>query len=310
MFVILLVVVSSEAAVRMLVAFNIVDYPQPNLQKAIHKYSDNKDLIYDLKPFFEVTHHGIPIRTNRWGMRDKEYQLQKPEGTSRIVIIGDSVAFGLKVHHEHIYSELIEDRLNTELEGDFEVLNFAVDGYNSSQEEIILRERALRFEPDMIILAYCFNDDSYTDGLGDLARERAPWSIGSKLHSQFISLVLHRLEKFLFPFRKDQKQVIQLFSYLGDLQQEQKIPVLVLVVPYRFEDPSRYKKLDQHKFIESLSSVNHLLHFDLYNSWRQLDYSERKRLYLPKDWVHLSPAGMRAVSDALYPKIVELFQEG
>jgi len=39
------------------------------------------------------------------------------------------------------------------------VLNFGVPGYNMAQELEVLRAKALRFKPDLVILQYCINDE-------------------------------------------------------------------------------------------------------------------------------------------------------
>ena len=39
-----------------------------------------------------------------------------------------------------------------------EVLNFGVSGYNTQQEVETLREKGLRYSPDLVVLAVCVND--------------------------------------------------------------------------------------------------------------------------------------------------------
>jgi hypothetical protein len=158
---IILSLVVAELGFRLLINMRIVAYPTPDLDTAIHRYSTNKDLVYELKP--SVTSRDGVVTTNSFGMRDYEYTLRKPIGVIRICVIGDSVAFGFREQPSMLpiretFAKLLESRLNVASAQPYEVLNFSVTGYNSAQEEIVLKEKVLRFEPDVVILSYVPND--------------------------------------------------------------------------------------------------------------------------------------------------------
>ncbi len=75
---------------------------------------------------------GARFTTNRWGMRDRDYEKQKPSGVYRIGIIGGSYGMGPGVEGHQTFEQLAEDRLNQETPGSdtrYEVLNFSVGGY-------------------------------------------------------------------------------------------------------------------------------------------------------------------------------------
>jgi hypothetical protein len=75
---------------------------------------------------------GARFTTNRWCMRDREYQTKKPSGVYRIGIIGGSDGMGPGVEGHQTFEQLAEDRLNQEppgSDGRYEVLNFSVGGY-------------------------------------------------------------------------------------------------------------------------------------------------------------------------------------
>ncbi len=124
---------------------------------------------------------GYPGRANRLGYRDRDHARTKPPGTYRIVVIGDSVAAGWGVEETaDLFAPRLERLLNekrgNELRGGgggdgsedgttgyegpnrFEVLNFAVTGYNTAQQVETLASRGLAFDPDLVIVAYCLND--------------------------------------------------------------------------------------------------------------------------------------------------------
>jgi lysophospholipase L1-like esterase len=83
----------------------------------------------------------------------------------RIAALGDSITFGWRVPIEECFTERLERSLNTaQSEGDgtsvFDVLNFGVSGYSTSDEVTLFEERVVAYAPDLVILGYCFNDPS------------------------------------------------------------------------------------------------------------------------------------------------------
>jgi lysophospholipase L1-like esterase len=96
--------------------------------------------------------------SNRLGYRDRDHTLAKPPGIYRIAVLGDSIAAGYRIPRtEDAFPALLEQILRAE--GlPVEVLNFGVTGYNTEQEVETLRDRALAFAPDLVLMAYCHND--------------------------------------------------------------------------------------------------------------------------------------------------------
>jgi lysophospholipase L1-like esterase len=103
--------------------------------------------------FHGSTSTGIPLDINSMGMRDKEYPLEREENTFRIVVLGDSVTFGQAVRQEDTYPEQLEGMLDN-----VEVINAGVSGYGTNEELLFLKETAIQYKPDMIIVGYGLND--------------------------------------------------------------------------------------------------------------------------------------------------------
>jgi len=112
--------------------------------------SDDFHLIYEVKP--------NPPEVNRLGMHQDELDPAALAGRFVIAAIGDSHTFGL-VHRDETFPARLEHYLNEDEAGKFAVLNFGVGGYNMVQEFEVLRAKALRFHPDLVILQYTINDD-------------------------------------------------------------------------------------------------------------------------------------------------------
>lgn len=112
-------------------------------------------LEHDLLPSRSVIWNGMRFSTNRWGMRDQEYSLEKPPRTLRIALLGPSVTMGNGVGDGEPFESIVEARLNRELPlagfERFEILNFSIDAYCLAQQAILLNERVLEFAPDVVI---------------------------------------------------------------------------------------------------------------------------------------------------------------
>lgn len=292
--------VIAELGFRVLINLEVIDYPKPDLESVIHQYSPIKDLIYELKP--SATAEDGLITTNSFGMRDYEYTLTKPEGITRIAVIGDSVAFGYKksppaLPLEEIFPKILEAKLNAAYPKQYEVLNFAVTGYNSSQEEIVLTNKVLQFDPDIVILAYVANDDSYTDGLGDLAKQMSPYSLGSRLHSKLISYLLYQYERENARDWDNMDQIWSLFEQLDILGKNHGFDVIVLISLEK-EDFDKFDQ--QHELVKERAKSHGFTVIDLKEVWQDVDPETRDSFY--EDKTHYSPIGMQKVADLLFEK--------
>ena len=86
--------------------------------------------------------------------RDRAYAIPKPAGAFRILVLGDSVAYGARVRRREAFPE----RLEASLGGRFEVVNAAVSGYTAWNQARWLEERGAAFAPDLVLVAACLND--------------------------------------------------------------------------------------------------------------------------------------------------------
>ena len=101
------------------------------------------------------------ISINQNGFRDREYGLEKPPHTWRMLALGDSSTFGVGVDLDQTYHEVLERRLNREF-GDsgwtFEVINGGVTGFTSYQCLGMYEQFGVRYEPDVVTLYAGIND--------------------------------------------------------------------------------------------------------------------------------------------------------
>jgi len=118
-----------------------------------------------LAPGYSGWFAGVPVKINSLGLRDRrEYALPKSADTIRVLVLGDSVAFGHGSVEAHTYPFLLEQRLRAwRPDVDWQVWNAAVPGYNTSQELAHLLDVGPTFQPDVVVVAFFENDivDNY-----------------------------------------------------------------------------------------------------------------------------------------------------
>jgi hypothetical protein len=132
----------------------------PSLRETEAARESNTFLGDSIVPSVNIVFHGAPITTNRWGMRDRDYEQRKPEGTYRIALLGHSSSFGSGVADHETFEAVLEERLNAERPGSYEILNFSVPGYSLLQQLALLESRVLEFEPDAVLLVASTRDDT------------------------------------------------------------------------------------------------------------------------------------------------------
>jgi lysophospholipase L1-like esterase len=93
------------------------------------------------------------VRHNAFGFRSPEIPLEKPDGVCRVLVLGDSFTYGVGVENEETFVARIE-----ELDPRLQVINAGVNGYGTAQELLTLTEKGLEFEPDLVIVAFFWND--------------------------------------------------------------------------------------------------------------------------------------------------------
>lgn len=127
---------------------------------------------WKLRAGFRGLDFGRMATVNAHGYRGQEHEYQKPRDARRVVVLGDSIAYGAGVDDDQTFSALLEKR------PPFEVLNLAVGGYGTDQELIRLEREGLRYQPDVVILSFClfsdFTDNALSGALFD-ARQPKPY---------------------------------------------------------------------------------------------------------------------------------------
>jgi PA14 domain/GDSL-like Lipase/Acylhydrolase family len=126
--------------------------------------SRHAGIVYELRPNVRGRFMGQPVLINSQGLHDYEYSRRKEPGTFRIVGVGDSSLFGWGVPFEDSGLKVLERRLNEKSRAQkFEVINFAVPGYNTAMEAETFVQRCLEYAPDLVLLSFNTNDYDVPD---------------------------------------------------------------------------------------------------------------------------------------------------
>ena len=108
----------------------------------------------ELVPSTSTIFLGKKLSTNRWGMRDRDYEQTPPPNTYRIALLGGSLTMGSGVEDNEICEWVLEERLNRENQGGtyakYEILNFSVGGYGPIRRMMTLENKALPFQPNAV----------------------------------------------------------------------------------------------------------------------------------------------------------------
>jgi lysophospholipase L1-like esterase len=106
---------------------------------------------------------GVPVLINSVGWRDDEYPVEKTEGVPRIMMLGDSLAFGWGAAPEDVTSYRLETLLNNQAGGrKYEVLNTGIGNTNTAMQTAVFLNKYYRYKPDIVVLNYFINDAEIT----------------------------------------------------------------------------------------------------------------------------------------------------
>jgi hypothetical protein len=119
--------------------------------------------------FFESSCFSVPdIHINRFGMRDREWELEA--SGRRIALVGDSMTQGLQVAD----TQTVSRRLEALMDPPGEAMNFGVSSTGTSGQLLLYRRLVRRFRPDVVVLMF-FAKNDVTDNHPTLKRRFDPY---------------------------------------------------------------------------------------------------------------------------------------
>jgi len=266
--------------------------------------------------------------SNRLGFRDVDHEVAKPSGVYRIVVIGDSIAAGLKVDRfEDTFPAILGERLNAQ-GVKAEVISLAVSGYNTQQEVETLREKGLRYKPDLVLLSYSLSSREHIDGdiyktlleeeqhHGGVSSARTnPYLVKSALYRFFRYRVFpphrgpadpKRVEQFLADVSTD--RVAEYFGVLDELSKKNGFQVLVAVFPRFTKNFHAYPLGEQHAYAKNLAALHKFHYLDLIDAFQACRDASPEPIEV--DNFHPNVRGHRCAAEAMAGKILGEIKPG
>jgi len=97
---------------------------------------------------------GALVTHNRNGLRDQELSYENRGDRERILVLGDSVTWGIGVNDGETFCDFMESGLEST-----DVINMGVSGFGTGEEFLLLQHEGLRYKPDTVVLFFYIGND-------------------------------------------------------------------------------------------------------------------------------------------------------
>jgi lysophospholipase L1-like esterase len=254
-------------------------------------------------------------RTNSNGFRDREFKAKPTKGKKRILCLGNSVTFGWRVAEEEAYPQTLQRILPM----DYEVYNCAQTGYTAYQGKLLLGELLLHYQPDIVTIAYIWNDLlPAANGITDSEQKMPPQLILS-IQNFLAQAATYRWGRFFFlkisskPPSASESPRVPLEEYRMHIQEmldscraHQAEPILVLPPAPKPEwlgfQTERYRRFFHEPYRQYAAAVKELAfaaQIPLVNADSALGNKLAIWENLPEDFIHPSAQAHQAVASLL-----------
>jgi len=121
-------------------------------------------LIPNIEGYSKTDEYVMHMKINSRGLRDREFEFNKPKKTFRIGVFGDSFTFGEGVQNDEAYPKILEYRLNndegiTSLGVNIQVLNFGIGKTGTSHQLAWYQKEGKKYELDMVLVGFLSGND-------------------------------------------------------------------------------------------------------------------------------------------------------
>lgn len=131
----------------------------PSQLTSIHKYDPLLGWVTkpNLKGTFKGEHKRVKFKTNSVGNRGPEYSYGISDNF-RILVLGDEYVEAKRVSNSEIFTAKLETSLRVDVNVELEVINTGTKGYSTDQELLYFKRRGYKYNPDLTILFFCYDD--------------------------------------------------------------------------------------------------------------------------------------------------------
>lgn len=139
--------------------------------------------------------HRKYVKINKLGYRGYIPPFEKPDGTFRIVALGDSLTFGNGIEKEQdrfpdLMAKMISGRLGIKVEA----VNLGLQACNTIEERKAFQDIGIKFQPDAVVIGYTNNDpESYMQRLDITGRSRGSGFVQMLTMELYLADFIYRL---------------------------------------------------------------------------------------------------------------------
>ena len=286
------------------------------IERGRYRVSSNSKIGYEPMPRFDYRDEDLEFydfrgRSNSLGFRDYEH----PPGETPGSVPDHRPGRQRRGRSEdprlqETYPALLEGRLR-DLALNAEVMSFSVSGYNTQQEVETLKVKGLRYDPDLVVLAYTLNDANPVADLLHALLDQA--GDGNRLgltrfNPYLVKSALYRTVRYrVIPALTGRDESVRAEDYanlsgdtvepsfreLARMARRNEVEVLVAIFP-AFYDLGTYAFHEVHDVVESLARENSLDSIDLLPHFLQCRIESRELLafdnFHPTEYGHLCAA--------------------
>jgi uncharacterized protein YjbI with pentapeptide repeats len=95
---------------------------------------------------------------NSHGFRNIEFSEEKESGVFRIFMIGGSTTYGSGVDDKNTIPYLLQEKIRVQGNEEIQIINAGIKGATSLTEVQLIKEKIIKFDPDLILVYDGFND--------------------------------------------------------------------------------------------------------------------------------------------------------
>jgi lysophospholipase L1-like esterase len=145
----------TESLVRAFDLFGVSYYEE--ISRYARDTIPDPDLNYRHRPELVTRYQGAQVAFNELGLRERPLAEKNP-ARPRLLLLGDSVVFGLGVEMVDTLGRQLERVVEARYGASIETVNSGVASYNTKIELEFLRRHGERIDPDMVLLVFVSND--------------------------------------------------------------------------------------------------------------------------------------------------------
>ncbi len=305
----------------------IIKKPINQIESVYHHTQFNINHGLEFKSNYKYEAYGYEETSNSFGFYSPPISLGKKG--KRIAYIGDSYSVGPGISLEENFPHKVSSKLKEKIDLDYLVA--AVPGTSPFSNKFILKNKVIKFKPDIVVYQSFDNDiaDDYIFAYSQYHAKLKVWnSVPSYLRNSILiqRLILisgDLLTKKYSEIYESTKSIIKKYpekvwneyskpslNEILKISKENNAKLIILHIPSGLVFPNEHigqpleKKYILGKFLEEWAKENKVPFIDMYDDFVKRNTEEFNEIYLPGEkGFHLTREGADIVSRKLYDTI-------